>query len=111
MNINGDSRVADGGRKLGKRRLTLISENTSAMFGSGPRIENQETTAASSFCRPNFAPGPRDCAGLPLLLQLDPPPGLIWIEAGQLARQRGGVDPEIFSVDDALVVDDEGLNS
>src|SRR5450631_3178214 len=81
------------------------------MFGSRPRIENQGTTAASSFCRPNVAPGPRDCAGVPLLLQLDPPPGLIWIEAGQLARQRGGVDPEIFSVDEALVVDDEGLNS
>src|SRR5579863_7640201 len=46
-----------------------------------------------------------------VLLQLDRPPGLVRIEAGHLARQGSGVDPQIFSVKDTLVVDDEGFDS
>jgi hypothetical protein len=46
-----------------------------------------------------------------LLLQIDPPPTLSGIETCHLARQRRSVHPKIFSVHEAFVMDDEGLNS
>jgi len=43
-------------------------------------------------------------------LQVHPFPGLIRVEAGHLACQGASVGPEILSLYEALVIDDEGLN-